>query len=53
MATGGGMEQKLGMNAHTHTPIHETDDQQDLLYSTGTSTQHCVTTSMRKESKKE
>ena len=36
-----------------HTTIYKRDNQQDLLYSTGNSTQHSVITYMGKESEKE
>ena len=38
---------------HMHTIIYKTDTNKDLLYGTGSSTQHSVMTSTEKESKKE
>ena len=38
---------------HIHTTMHKLDNQKDLLYSTGNSTQYLVITYIAKESEKE
>ena len=48
----GGINQKPGMNIHTPLFIRQRINK-DLLYSTGNSTQNCVTTYVRRESKTE
>ena len=47
----GGINWELGINIHTLMSI-EYVTKQDLLYSTGNSTQYAVITYMRKESEK-
>ena len=50
----GGGRDKLGVwDQQIHTTIYKTDNQQDLLYSTGSFTQYSVITYMGKESEKE
>ena len=41
---GVGRDKLGGWDEHTHTTIYKIDNQQDLLYSTGNSTQYSVIT---------
>ena len=49
----GRINQKLGMNIHTHAANARQISSKDLLYSTGKSTLRSVITYIRKESEKE
>ena len=48
----GGINQAFGIGVH-HTTVYKTDDQQDLLCSTGNYNQYFIITYKRKEPEKE
>ena len=50
---GAGRDKLVNLCCHIHTTIYRADNNEDLLYSTGNSSQYCRMTYMRKESKKE